>query len=154
MQRNPRPRSLRRLHRRRGVALIEFAIVAVIFFMFLFAIIEYARLIFVRQVLINAAREGARYAVVNTTAATMVSDTEAYVLQKLAGVNTLVSGYQFQIYRADSTGENVGSATAVPFGQLIAVQLDCDFQPLLPSLLLMDKSVHLTSKALMYSEAN
>ena len=46
-----------------GVAAVEFAIVAPIFFMLVIGIIEVGRAIMVQQVLINASRVGARRAV-------------------------------------------------------------------------------------------
>jgi hypothetical protein len=45
--------------------LVEFALVAPIFFLLLFAIIEGGRFIFFYQALNNATREGARYAIVH-----------------------------------------------------------------------------------------
>jgi Flp pilus assembly protein TadG len=50
---------------RRAQALVEFALVAPIFFLLLFAIIEFGRAIYYVQILNNAAREGARYAIVH-----------------------------------------------------------------------------------------
>jgi TadE-like protein len=60
----------RRLWRRRraGQALAEFAIVAPLFFLILFAIIDFGRYAYYVQVLNNAAREGARYAIVHGAA--------------------------------------------------------------------------------------
>jgi Flp pilus assembly protein TadG len=52
-------------HRPRGQALAEFALIAPLFFLLLFGIIEVGRFIFYYEVLNNATREGARYAIVN-----------------------------------------------------------------------------------------
>lgn len=49
----------------RGQALVEFALVAPIFFLLLFGIIEAGRFILYYQTLNNATREGARYAIVH-----------------------------------------------------------------------------------------
>lgn len=49
----------------RGQALVEFALVAPLFFVLLFGIIEAGRFIFYYEMLNNATREGARYAIVN-----------------------------------------------------------------------------------------
>src|SRR5690242_12105624 len=49
----------------RGQAMVEFALVAPIFFLLLFAIIEGGRFIFYYETLNNATREGARYAIVH-----------------------------------------------------------------------------------------
>jgi hypothetical protein len=51
--------------RARGQALPEFALVAPLFFLLLFGIIEAGRFIYYYEVLSNATREGARYAIVN-----------------------------------------------------------------------------------------
>lgn len=55
---SPRPASA-------GQALVEFALVAPIFFLLLFGIIEGGRFILYYQTLNNATREGARYAIVH-----------------------------------------------------------------------------------------
>lgn len=49
----------------RAQALVEFSIVAPIFFLILFGIIDFGRYIYYTQALNNAAREGARYAIVH-----------------------------------------------------------------------------------------
>jgi Flp pilus assembly protein TadG len=49
----------------RGQALAEFALVAPLFFLLLFAIIDFGRYVYYVQVLNNAAREGTRYAIVH-----------------------------------------------------------------------------------------
>ena len=58
----------RRKHRRRGQALVEFALVLPIFLVILSGILDFGFLLFNRMTVINSAREGAR-------AAAMVSDT-------------------------------------------------------------------------------
>ncbi|MDX1963191.1 MAG: TadE/TadG family type IV pilus assembly protein [Pirellulales bacterium] len=62
-------RSCRR--NRRGAAVVEFAVVAPVFFLLVFGIIEYGRMVMVQQLITNASREGARRAVLDgaTTAA-------------------------------------------------------------------------------------
>lgn len=57
----------RRAGRRRAVgqALTEFALVAPLFFLLVFAIIDFGRYVYYVQILNNAAREGARYAIVH-----------------------------------------------------------------------------------------
>ena len=48
----------------RGAAAVEFAIVVIIFITLIFAIIEFGLLMFNKQIITNAAREGARYGIV------------------------------------------------------------------------------------------
>jgi Flp pilus assembly protein TadG len=50
---------------RRGAAAVEFAIVAPVFFLLVFGMIEYGRMVMVEQVLTNASREGARIGVLD-----------------------------------------------------------------------------------------
>jgi Flp pilus assembly protein TadG len=49
----------------RAQALAEFALVVPIFFLILFGIIDFGRYVYYTQILNNAAREGARYAIVH-----------------------------------------------------------------------------------------
>ena len=65
MTRRARLRTLPHRRSHRGQALVEFALVAPMFFLVLFAIIEAGRFIFYYETLNNATREGARYAIVN-----------------------------------------------------------------------------------------
>lgn len=66
---NPKPGpSSRRSNRRRGQAMVEFALVIPIFMLVLSGILDFGFALFSRMTVINAAREGAR-------AAVMVSDT-------------------------------------------------------------------------------
>lgn len=51
--------------RQLGQGLVEFALVAPLFFLLLFAIIEFGRVVYYVQMLNNATREGARYAIVH-----------------------------------------------------------------------------------------
>ncbi|OWK40904.1 TadE/TadG family type IV pilus assembly protein [Fimbriiglobus ruber] len=60
---------------RRGVTIVELALLLSIFLMFLFGAFEYCRYLFVLQVTANAARDGARYAAVNVNNATTAWQT-------------------------------------------------------------------------------
>lgn len=63
---NPRRRTRHRARRPSpGQALVEFSLVAPLFFLILFAIIDFGRYVYYVQILNNAAREGARYAIVH-----------------------------------------------------------------------------------------
>lgn len=70
-------RSYRR--NRRGASAVEFAMVAPVFFLLVFGMIEYGRMVMVQQVITNASREGCRRAVLDGATAD--------------GVNTAVNGY-------------------------------------------------------------
>jgi Flp pilus assembly protein TadG len=145
---------LRRPPERSGSALVETTAVIIVFLLLLFGVLEYCRFIFLRQLIDNAAREGARYAVVNTTDLNIVNDATAVVNARMAGFSNAVKNWTVQVYWSDSNGNNIGSPTNAQFGQYIAVQIDCDYNPIVPSLLMMNQTMHLTAKAMMYSEAN
>ena len=70
--RDARPR-----RRDRGQALVEVALVAPLFFLMFFGIIDLARVIWANDVVANAAREGARFASVNAGDPSRTSPTEA-----------------------------------------------------------------------------
>jgi Flp pilus assembly protein TadG len=64
-------KTCRRCRRQRqGAAVVEFAIIAPLFFMLVFGMIEFGRAIMVKQILTNASREGARVAVLDSTTPT------------------------------------------------------------------------------------
>src|ERR1041385_1754411 len=57
---NMNTRTLRR-NSEKGTTMAEFAIISVVFFMIIFAIIEFGRLFYIHSALTDAARRGARY---------------------------------------------------------------------------------------------
>src|SRR4051794_25329721 len=70
---------------RRGASAVEFALVAIIFLMFFFGILEVSRLLFVRNMMDNAAREGARFAVV-TSGFSSTSQVQTYTDNYMIGM--------------------------------------------------------------------
>ena len=121
--------------------------------MFLFGVFEYCRFVFLQQVMLNAAREGARFAVVNAYDVNVVANTQTRVKQKMAGQDSKYT-YSCQVYMCNNAGTNIGSPGNAKFGELIAVQVDCDFVPIVPNLLFMKKTLKLDVKSIMASEAN
>jgi Flp pilus assembly protein TadG len=102
---------------RRGAAVVEFAVVAPVFFLMVFGMIEYGRLVMVQQVLTNASREGARQAVLDGATASSVSSTVTNYLTaaRVGGATVTVSpnppssaGY----------GDPVTVTASVPFNQV------------------------------------
>jgi Flp pilus assembly protein TadG len=139
---------------RPGTTMVETAFILVLALMFLFGIIEYGRLLLVRQVVDNAAREGARYAVVHVTEDNVEAATKAVVNQRMAGIQNSVQNYEVKVYKADNSGKSAGAANEAGFGVNIGVEISCDFDTILPSFLLMDNTIHIRAKVLMNSEAN
>jgi Flp pilus assembly protein TadG len=228
--------TLNRIRRdqRCGTALVETAAIISVFLLLLFGVLEYCRFLYVRQLIANAAREGARYAVVNTMSANIEAETRQRVLAYMGGVDGKVKSFLVQVYHGDATGnkvyaydasasnptygiqsdgtgkyladssstkyyvqsdtggnyvlngstkvyvnmnattgevtgvnasawssftsgkkiQSVDSPTNAAFGEYIVVEIDCDYDPILPSFLFMGQTLSIRVKGLMYSEAN
>jgi Flp pilus assembly protein TadG len=66
--------------KRRGVAVVEFAIVAPLFFLLILGMVEIGRMVMVQQIITNASREGARIAILDGTTTTEVKNkVKAYL---------------------------------------------------------------------------
>jgi hypothetical protein len=72
----------------------------------------------------------------------------------MAGVNNRITNYTRLVYQADASGNNIGSASSSPFGAYIVVQIDYDYNPILPSMLFLNKTFHVTTRTCMCNEAN
>lgn len=162
---------------RTGATVVETAFVVSICLMFLFGIFEYGRYVMTLQTLTNAAREGARWAAVNTNDANAnpTLDVQRYTLSEMAGIDQQLNGSsggawvytnEIQVFKADpNTGNpldangNIVTWTSAPytnagFEQAIAVKITGSFIPSLPSFLLMGNTIPIQAQAIMYSEAN
>jgi Flp pilus assembly protein TadG len=104
---------------RRGVAAVEFAFVAPVFFLMILGMIEIGRGVMVQQIITNASREGARLAVLPGATTT---DVETRVENILTGAG--VHGATVDIYNGagqTTTPENVG------FGDVVNVTVSVPF---------------------------
>ena len=153
-------RSSQRVHRT-AAALVETAAIVTLFLMLLFGVLEYCRFLFFRQLIDNAAREGARYAVVNTNSPTVDADTTAVIMAKMNNMDKQVQNFTILLYAADASGNPIpatpgpnASMSTAQFGQYVGVQIDCDYNPITPNLLRTSKTIHISVKILMCSEAN
>src|SRR5437868_3333825 len=127
-----RPISFRK--KERGTSMAEFAVVATFFFMLIFAIIEFGRLLYTHNALTDAARRGARYAVIHQTEAGVNTDgtpqdakcvknaimygethISAYpACNPAAGQPTLINGISSATIRVTYTGADLDSNPASP----------------------------------------
>lgn len=65
---------------RRGAAAVEFAVVAPVFFLLVFGMIEYGRMVMVQQIITNASREGARIGVLDgSTSSDVTTAVQGYL---------------------------------------------------------------------------
>jgi Flp pilus assembly protein TadG len=153
-------RNRRASGRRTGAALVEAALVLPVVCMFLFGVLEYGRYVMMLQLLTNAAREGARYAMIHPQPVTIsgvtysntTTDVMNVVNKALAGHK--LSGQTVSVYAADSVGNSTGAWTSAGNGDSVCVQITGNYVPIIPSLLQMPTSIPVTAKAVMRSEAN
>jgi Flp pilus assembly protein TadG len=170
------PRTLRQPVRRRGATAVETAVVISVALLFVFGILEYARLLYFYHVADNAAREGARYAIVHTGDGTQKGTTTdvpsfdasgrflapntsvaAVVNYGMNGQQKNIAGYTVNVYYADpNTGlSKGGSWTDAPFSGAIAVEVTGSYQFILPSFLRFSgPNLPIRVRSVMNSEAN
>jgi Flp pilus assembly protein TadG len=133
---------------------VEAGIVLPVFLMLLMGVFEYSRFLMVRNLTDNAAREGARYAVVHTYDKT-TAQIQSYVQGMFAGQQGQLGSLSIQVFEANpTTGQNVDVWTNAAFGECIMVQITGTYQPALPKLLLMSSTIPVKAQAMMRCEAN
>jgi Flp pilus assembly protein TadG len=168
--------------RRRGVTVVESALVLSVFLLLLFGIFEYCRFLMVLHVTNNAAREGARYASVNVNNSAVTSTTiTSYTTQMMSGVQNNLTGYAVAVYAVDPTGLTLSppviraatSSTATPpvypnpfnssdpnavawnsapFPNRIAVTIEGTYQPIMPTFLIMPSTIPIYITAVLGTE--
>ncbi|HEV2948533.1 MAG TPA: TadE family protein [Gemmataceae bacterium] len=139
--------------RRPGAAMVEFAFAFSALVVILFALFEFSFCIFLRQVSDNAAREGARLAVVADYYNPPLQTSDIQNRVKAVLPNSLFNSVNVQVYLADSTGKNIGAWPSAKFGQNVVVQVDAVYSPLFPTFGLFSKNVNIGSRSMMRSEA-
>jgi len=142
---------------RSGAAAVEFAFMAPVVFLLIFGIFEYGRIILVQQLLENAVRTGARYAVVNTSDSTLTTDTQAIVTSAMCGMQSQLTGFTVSVYQANQTspfGNSGNAATNATFGQYIGVTASGTFSCAPTTFLGLGNTIPMSATAIMCSEAN
>jgi Flp pilus assembly protein TadG len=147
-------------NRRRGATAVEAGLVLPMVFLVLFGIFEYGRYVMTLQVMTNAAREGAHYALTHTQPVTIgsttygnaTSDVTTIINKSLAG-QSLVS-QSVQIYCSDSIGTNLGLWTDTQIGQSVCVRITGNFRVLMASLLGLPVNIPVVAQSVMRSESN
>lgn len=101
--------------RARGAAVVEFAVVCPVLCVILFGIIEYGYVFFVQQNLTNAAREGCRVAVLQST-----TDPYTAVDQRITAIMTAagVRGYTITKTHATQADPTESVTVRVPYGNV------------------------------------
>ena len=139
---------------RSGTTAVEFACVVPVVLMILLGIFEFGRLIFVQQLTENAARTGARYAVVNTNDTNLVADTQAVTTAAMCGFQSQLGGFSVGVFLSNSSGQNLGDPTTAAFGQYIGVNVSGNYDASPTSMLGIASSIPISVTSIMTSEAN
>jgi len=108
---------IRQSNRRRGMTVVETALVLAVFCLLMFGAFEYCRFLYTLHLTNNAARDGARYGVVNmdkpsnfdstnyTDASNNVYQSiQAYTTQRMSGADKQITSFQVAAYAVDPTG--------------------------------------------------
>ncbi|MGH9226706.1 MAG: TadE/TadG family type IV pilus assembly protein [Acidimicrobiales bacterium] len=128
---SPRSRPLPRFLRRdeHGAAAVEFAIIAIPFFLLLYGLVVFGMALAVKQSVTNAAAEGARAAVGITDAADAVDKAEEVVASRLDWLGSNYQSSDLTVSWYNTTTSSCGAATP-PSGQpwTICVAIDLPYK--------------------------
>lgn len=119
----------------KGTALVEFAIVASVFLMLLFTVIDFAIYGYIKLTMQHAIREGARYAVTGRSDLDPDANNnrEAAILEKM---NRSSNGEFDNVVTINGVRvEDVDGQNVVGFGQageIIAIHVDCEWPAISP----------------------
>ena len=110
---------------RRGAAAVEFAVVAPLFFLLVFGMIEFGRMVMVQQIMTNASREGARVGVLDGVTETDVEGAVQNYLStaSVAGAETDVVAIDDvtqmeKLFALSDYGDAIKVTVTVPFDQV------------------------------------
>jgi Flp pilus assembly protein TadG len=143
--------------RRCGAVTVETAAVIGLFLLFLFSIFEYGRFVMLENVIVNAAREGCRYAIVHSTDATVVSDVQTLCTNAVGNQQSQFPDLTIQIYPTTAGPSSANSTTTINNLQpddSITVRITGTFSTMFPTLLFMPVSFQMRSSAIMTCEGN
>jgi Flp pilus assembly protein TadG len=116
--------------RSQGQSLAEFALVLPIFLVLFFAIFDLGSAVFTFNSLTNAAREGARLAIVNQDTASIIARAETQV--SVAEINAPNVSIDFYQEALDGTPDTSSTCAPVAVGCLAVVSFESTYRPLTP----------------------
>jgi Flp pilus assembly protein TadG len=121
---------LRRRHHGRGQSLVEFSLVIPLFLLLLIAVFDLGRGVFAYNTLTNAAREGARMAIVNQDTATIIADAKAATA--IVELNNPSVQIGFYVMADDGSPDFSDTCSPVAVGCLAVVSFEADYRPITP----------------------
>lgn len=140
----------RSFRKQRGAAAVEFAVVAPVFVLLIFGMIEYGRMVMVQQMLTNASREGARRAVLEGASE---SDVQQVVKDYLTPANIPVTNQDITILIGDPAA--AAALNSAEFGEPIHVKVGINFGQVswLPSPMYLSSSTRMEAVSVMRKES-
>ncbi|WP_166824716.1 TadE/TadG family type IV pilus assembly protein [Thalassoroseus pseudoceratinae] len=137
---------------RRGTALVEMALVLPIFMMVTLGIVEFGRAMMVSQLVTNAAREGARQAIIDGSNNANVRSTIETFMQQSANVAAGDLVITITVTPAPGNTDPANQVANTSSGDLIQIMIDVPFNKVsfIPGNYLKDK--HLRGMAAMRRE--
>jgi Flp pilus assembly pilin Flp len=140
----------RSFRKQRGAAAVEFAVVAPVFVLLIFGMIEYGRMVMVQQMLTNASREGARRAVLEGADETAVRQV---VKDYLTPANIPVTNQDITILIGDPAA--AAALSSADFGEPIHVKVGINFGQVswLPSPMYLSSSTRMEAVSVMRKES-
>jgi Flp pilus assembly protein TadG len=108
--------------RRRGATVAETALVLAVFCMLMFGAFEYCRWLYVLHITNNAARDAARYAVVNVDKPTNFDTVDyngytnitSYATARMGGTDKQLNGYRVAVFAVDPVGQTLSPPVVRP----------------------------------------
>lgn len=147
-----RPRSNAR-PRGRGQALVEFSLVIPIFLVLMVGVFDLGRAVFAYNTLTNAAREGARLAIVNQHQPSIIERAKKQTaIVELEVPNVTVGFYQVGL---DGTPDTTRPCTnPIAVGCLVAVSFEATYRPITPLIgnIVFGNGVTFTAKSILTVE--
>jgi Flp pilus assembly protein TadG len=145
-----RPPTRRSNRRRRGQALVEFALVIPIFLLVMVALFDLGRAVFAYNTLTNAAREGVRLAIVNQDSASIIARAKS----QTAIVELSNPSVDIDFYQVDTDGSLGGACSPVAVGCVAVVNFEATYKPITPMIadLLFKDGVTFTATSVLSVE--
>jgi Flp pilus assembly protein TadG len=136
---------------RGGALVVEMAFILSLFCVFLFSVFEYSRYVMIENVLVNAVREGCRYAMVHCQDATVTTDVNNVVTQRMAGLNSQLTSFTVVAFPTNNPSGTLGSTYP---GDPITVKATGTLKSLFPAMPYIPTSVAMSSACVMTCEGN
>jgi len=136
----------------RGQALVEFALIIPIFLVIMVGIFDLGRAVFAYNTLTNAAREGARIAIVNQYKPTIIERAKQQTaIVELDDPSVTVNFFQV---KSDGTPDTTRQCALVAVGCLAVVSFEATYRPITPliSSIIFSKGVTFTARSVLSVE--